>query len=235
MRILIIDDDQELLDLLAFTMKRASIEALTVTEPPPIGMLLRVHQPELIVLDINLGHVSGLDFLAELRRSSTLPVILLTGRSAVEDRIRGLEMGADDYLSKPFDHRELVVRIRTIMRRIHPESAAPPAAPAGRLLQCGPLTLNEAEYTVTNRGQVVDLTLTEYRLLHYLMLRTGTVVPLADILRQIWNDDRGSRSEVYRSTLHRLRQKLGENAETPRLLHTIHGIGAMLKPLPDDS
>src|SRR5207248_10674950 len=147
MRILLVDDDRELIDLLAFALKRAGLEPLAAHDAGSAVRLFEERSPDLVVLDISLGPSSGLDVLRELRRHSELPVIMLTALDSEEDKVRGLEAGADDYLTKPFSHRELVARIRAQLRRSAQEWS-PRRAPETRL-QVGTVTLNLAEHSVT--------------------------------------------------------------------------------------
>ena len=160
MRILLVDDDRELIDLLAFALKRAGLEPIAAHDARAAVRIFEERQPDLVVLDINLGASSGLDVLKELRRRSQLPVIMLTALDSEEDKVRGLEAGADDYLTKPFSHRELVARIRAQLRRSAQEWS-PRRAPETRL-QVGTVTLNLAEHSVTKSGQQVSLTVTEF-------------------------------------------------------------------------
>src|SRR5205085_3382697 len=139
-------------------------------------------QPDLVVLDINLGAASGLEVLKDLRRRSQLPVIMLTAPDSEEDKVRGLEAGADDYLTKPFSHRELIARIRAQLRRSGQEWPVK-RAPETRL-EVGTIVLDLAEHSVTKAGLQVSLTVTEFRLLHCLMSNAGRVVPTADLLKQ---------------------------------------------------
>src|SRR5436305_1188638 len=146
--ILLVDDDRELIDLLAFALKRAGLEPVTAHDA---GAALRVFEerhPDLVVLDINLGASSGLDVLKELRRRAQLPVIMLTALDSEEDKVRGLELGADDYLTKPFSHRELIARIRAQLRRSGQEWQPQRRTPESRL-QVGSITLDLAEHSVT--------------------------------------------------------------------------------------
>ena len=172
MRILLVDDDRELIDLLAFALKRAGLEPIAAHDARAAVRIFEERQPDLVVLDINLGASSGLDVLKELRRRSQLPVIMLTALDSEEDKVRGLEAGADDYLTKPFSHRELVARIRAQLRRSAQEWS-PRRAPETRL-QVGTVTLNLAEHSVTKSGQQVSSTVTEFRLLHCLMTNAGS-------------------------------------------------------------
>ncbi len=228
MRILLVDDDRELIDLLAFALKRAGLEPISAHDAASALRLYEDRQPDLVVLDINLGSSSGLDVLRELRRrAAALPVIMLTALDSEEDKVRGLEAGADDYLTKPFSHRELIARIRAQLRRSGQEWP-PKRAPETRL-EVGSITLDMAEHSVTKSGEPVSLTVTEFRLLHCLMSNAGTVVQTATLLKQVWGYNDPGGSDVVRVTVHRLRRKLEDDPTRPSLLHTIPGVGVLLK------
>ncbi|MBV9581818.1 MAG: response regulator transcription factor [Chloroflexi bacterium] len=224
MRILLVDDDRELIDLLAFALRRAGLEPVPAYDSDSALCQFEERRPDLAVLDISLGASSGLDVLKELRQRSSLPVIMLTALDSEEDKVRGLEAGADDYLTKPFSHRELIARIRAQLRRSGQE-LAPRQAPETRL-QVGAIVLNLAEHSVTRDGKPVSLTVTEFRLLHCLMTNAGRVVPTSDLLKQVWGV---GTPDLVRVTVFRLRRKLEEDATRPRLLHTIPGVGVLLK------
>lgn len=228
MRILLVDDDRELIDLLAFALRRAGLEPLAAHDGAAAIRQVADREPDLLVLDINLGAFSGLDVLKEVRRTSAaLPVIMLTALDSEEDKVRGLEAGADDYLTKPFSHRELIARIRAQLRRAGQEWQ-PRQAPATRL-QVGSLTMDLAEHSVTRDGQPVSLTVTQFRLLHCLMSNAGRVVTTAELLKQVWGYHDPGGSDVVRVTVYRLRQKLDNDPARPPLLHTIPGVGVLLK------
>jgi DNA-binding response OmpR family regulator len=225
-RILLVDDDRELIDLLAFALKRAGLDPIAAHDASSALRLYEEREPNLVVLDINLGSSSGLDVLKELRRRGQLPVIMLTALDSEEDKVRGLEAGADDYLTKPFSHRELIARIRAQLRRSGQEW---PRRTLATRLQVGSITLDMAEHSVTKAGQQVSLTVTEFRLLHCLMSNAGAVVPTATLLKQVWGYADPAGSDVVRVTVHRLRRKLESDPGRPSLLQTIPGVGVLLK------
>jgi two-component system response regulator VicR len=227
MRILLVDDDRELIDLLAFALKRAGLEPIAAHDAPAALRMFEERNPDLVVLDINLGASSGLEVLKELRRRTQLPVIMLTALDSEEDKVRGLEAGADDYLTKPFSHRELIARIRAQLRRSGQEWPVR-KAPETRL-EVGSIVLDMAEHSVTKSGQLVSLTVTEFRLLHCLMTNAGTVVSTNSLLKQVWGYNDPGGSDVVRVTVHRLRRKLEHDPARPNLLHTIPGVGVLLK------
>ncbi len=233
MQILLVDDDRELIDLLAFALKRAGLEPLAAYDAQTAVRLFDEKRPDLAILDINLGGSSGLEVLRALRRRSQLPVIMLTALDSEEDKVRGLELGADDYLTKPFSHRELIARIRAQLRRSGQDWSVR-RAPEARL-QVGPLVLDLAEHSVTKNGQGVSLTVTEFRLLHCLMTHAGSVVPTAALLKQVWGYQDAGGTDVVRVTVHRLRRKLEPDPRRPSLLHTVPGVGVLLKAEPEST
>jgi DNA-binding response OmpR family regulator len=229
-KILLVDDDRDLVDLIGFALTRAGFNVLPAHDTQTALKLLEDQKPDLAVLDVNLGSENGFDLLKDLRASTNVPVIMLTGRDAEEDKVFGLERGADDYLTKPFGHRELIARIRAHLRR---QGVSTTEEPARVQLQVGPITLNLARHTVHKDGKPVELSVTEFRLLHYLMLNAEVVVSSRDILRQVWDDNDPGGSDVVRITVHRLRRKLEDDPNQPRLLQTVPGVGIMLTASPD--
>jgi DNA-binding response OmpR family regulator len=208
-------------------LRRAGFDPVAAHDAGSAKRQFEERSPELVVLDINLGGSSGLDVLRELRRQSSVPVIMLTALDSEEDKVRGLETGADDYLTKPFSHRELIARIRAQLRRSGQEWAAR-RVPETRL-EVGSVTLDLAEHSVKRAGQLVSLTVTEFRLLHCLMINAGSVVPTATLLKQVWGYQDPGASDVVRVTVHRLRRKLEPDPGRPHLLHTIPGVGVLMK------
>lgn len=229
MRILIVDDDRELTDLLQFAFQRAGFSPVVAHDAPEAMRTFDADRPDLVVLDVNLGASNGLDLLRELRRGAArVPIVMLTALDSEDDKIRGLELGADDYVTKPFSHRELIARVRAHLRRSGRD--VPEAETSPRTLRSGPLELNAAEHVVRLDGKRVELTVTEFRLLHTLMRESGSVVSTRALLKRVWGYDDPTATDVVRVTVHRLRRKLGDDAATPRLLHTVAGVGVMLKP-----
>ena len=226
MQILLVDDDRELVDLLAFALRRSGLRPLPSYDGPMALELFEENRPDLVVLDVNLGASNGLDVLKSLRVRSTVPVIMLTASDAEEDKVRGLNLGAYDYLTKPFSHRELIARIQAQLRGASLQLQTRPALQTR--FEVGPLVLDVATHAVTKRGQPVSLTVTEFRLLHTLMLNAGTVVPTPTLLDQVWGYPDVGGTDVVRVTVHRLRRKLEDDAAQPALLHTIAGVGFLM-------
>ncbi len=228
MRILLVDDDRELVDLLTFAFGRAGFDVLPAYDSPSALHQLEHGQPDLAVLDVTMGRWDGFDLLREMRRRSDLPIIMLTARSSEDDKVRGLDLGADDYLTKPFSHRELIARVRANLRRRGHDTPARDTAVAP--LQVGPIDLNPTQHVASIDGRPLDLTVTEFRLLHYLMTNAGTVVPTRAVLKHVWGYDDPGGTDVVRVTVHRLRRKIEPDPGNPQLLHTVPGVGVMIKP-----
>jgi DNA-binding response OmpR family regulator len=228
MKVLVVDDDRDLIEVLRVVLTRAGLELIAAADPRLALRLLTDAAPDLVVLDINLSGWNGLDLLKEIRRKSEVPVIMLTARSLEGDKLVGFELGADDYVTKPFSQRELLARIQARLRRGGAVIAEAPRPP--ETLQIGPLALSPGEHRATRDGVPLDLTVTEYRLLHYLMVRAGTVARTGDVLRHVWGSADDVGSDVVRVTVFRLRRKIEYDPSTPRLLHTVPGVGVMLKP-----
>ena len=178
-------------------------------------------QPDLIVLDVMLPDLDGFDVCKRLRQTGNrTPVLFLTARDATEDKVRGLTMGGDDYLVKPFSLEELVARISAVLRRTGVD-------PTGHELRCGDLSMDDDAHLVLKAGRSVNLSPTEYNLLRYLLLNRNRVVSKAQILDHVWHYDFGGDGGVVETYIGYLRRKL--DTSEPRLIHTIRGVGYTLR------
>jgi len=225
--ILLVDDDQVLLDLLAFIVEQAGFTPLAATDPAGAISLFERSDPVVAVVDLNLRRWDGFDLLADLRRrSAALPIIVLTARNSEDDKVRALDMGADDYVVKPFGHRELLARIRAHARRASGDRAggAPP------VLEVGSFRLDPRERLLYLDGVPTRLTGTEFRLLQYLMRHSDSVVPTEAVAKHVWGFNDEPARDVVRVTVHRLRRKLGDDGERQRFIHTVPGVGLRLHP-----
>jgi DNA-binding response OmpR family regulator len=225
-KILVVDDDPDILALLVFLIGRTGVLALPARDATEALAVFESEQPDLAIVDVMLPALSGFELVASLRaRSDDVPILMLSACSSDDDKVRGLEAGADDYLTKPFSHRELIARISAHLRRVR---TARRQSEDRVVLRVGPLTLNVAEHAADKEGRALCLTATEFRLLHCLMDRASTVVPTKSLLREVWGyDDSGAR-DVLRVTLYRLRRKLEDDPRSPQLLRTVPGVGLML-------
>jgi DNA-binding response OmpR family regulator len=252
--VLIVDDDQEMLALLTFVLERAGFTVVRASDAPSALARIKEATVDVAILDVNLGERDGFDLLREIREFSQVIVVMLTARDSEEDKVHALELGADDYVTKPFHNRELAARVRAHIRRQQgpmgpggPGGLAPRGAPEVRhpdaraqdetpvqdgILVVGPITLNLARHSVTRDGELIQLTVTEFRLLQCLMERASTVVPTRTILEEVWGYADSEDADLVRITLYRLRRKLADDAANPQLLHTVSGVGTMLEPVP---
>lgn len=216
-RLLIIDDDVALTELLREYLGRFGHRLVSAATAADGRLLLRRDQPDLLILDVMLPDADGMEVCREIRRENTIPIIMLTARGDVPDRILGLEFGADDYVPKPFEPRELVARVETLMRRSR--------QPATSRLASGALTLDSETRRVELGGSAIDLTTMEFELLRVLMESRGRVLTRDAVLQAL----RGIDADVYDRSVDmlvsRLRRKLKDDSRSPRWVKTIRGTG----------
>jgi DNA-binding response OmpR family regulator len=229
--ILLVDDDQVLLDLLGFLVQQAGFAPVVASDPTGAIAHLEKQDPLVVVLDLNLKPWDGFDLLAELRRRSvTIPILVLTARSDEDDKVRALDLGADDYIVKPFGHREFLARLRAHARRAQRERGVATTKPA---VQLGILSLDAADQTLHVGTDALRLTGTEFRLLEFLMRHGTAVVPMAAIAKHVCGYDDPPARESVRVTVHRLRRKLGDDGVQQRFIQTVAGIGLQLNRVED--
>ncbi|HEX6212629.1 MAG TPA: response regulator transcription factor [Methylomirabilota bacterium] len=223
MRALIVEDDATLADFVARGLREAGF-AVEVAADGETGLVAALESnPDVAIVDIMLPALGGLDLIDALRRrGSTLPVLILSARHTVDDRVRGLQAGGDDYLTKPFAFPELLARVQALVRR-----ATATAEPTR--LQVADLTLDLLTRKVTRQGRPVELRPREFALLEYLMRNAGRVVSKTMILSRIWDYQFDPRTNVVDVLVHRLREKI-DREFSPKLLHTRRGIGYVLSP-----
>jgi DNA-binding response OmpR family regulator len=217
--ILVVDDEKRLVSLIETYLKQEGFRVLTAYDGQQALEITRREQPDLIILDIMMPEMDGYEFMRQHRRQADTPIILLTARVDDEERVIGLESGADDYLTKPFRPRELVARVRAVLRR-----AARPVQTA-EVLSVGDLILNRSERTVQLNHRSLDLTPSEFDILAALMSNPGRVFSRLDLLDIL----QGVRYEGYERTIDthikNLRAKLGDDPRQPRYIETVYGIG----------
>jgi DNA-binding response OmpR family regulator len=217
--ILVVDDDAKIVRLVRTYLERAGYRVVEATDGGAALAAIRRDQPALVVLDIMLPELDGLSVLRALRRSSRIPVIILSARGTVGDRIEGLEIGADDYLAKPFSPAELVVRVGRVLER-----SGDGAAVSGRL-EHGDLVVDTARHEVTVRGQAVMLTAAEFRLLTALVEAGGRVLTRDQLMDAVYGIDELVLDRTIDVHIGRLRDKLGDDAAAPRYIATVLGVG----------
>lgn len=230
-RILVVDDEKNILELMRFNLEREGFEVLTATDGAHGLELVRQESPDLIVLDVMLPGMNGLEVCRELHLDPTtrnIPIIMLSARAEEMDRVLGLEMGADDYVTKPFSPRELVARIKARFRRFQPgEFRGKEAMP--QRLELGRLLIDGEKYAVYFDGVKQDLTLKEFELLRYLACRQGKVLTRDQLLEQVWGYDYAGDSRTIDVHIRHIRQKLGSRPDSTELIETVRGVGYRFK------
>jgi DNA-binding response OmpR family regulator len=221
-RILVVDDEPAVTDLLAYNLRKAHYEVLVAADGRQALALARQELPDLILLDLMLPQIDGLDVCRELRRTSQVPIIILTARDDEIDRVVGLELGADDYVCKPFSIRELLARIKVVLRRSQPPG---PASVAGLLAGPGGLRLDSEKRTATVAGAALDLSRLEFDLLALLIAQIGRVFTREQLVEQVWGYEYLGDTRVVDSVVKRLRAKLRALDPQADCLLAVRGIG----------
>lgn len=224
-RILIVEDEKDIANLVSFHLSRVGLQTEICHEGLAALDSLRKHPPSLVVLDLMLPDMDGIEICKRMKfQSSTqqIPILILTSKNTEMDRILGLELGADDYLPKPFSPRELVLRVQSILRRL--DSRGLQQTP----LKVGALTIDTESHHVYLHDKPIDLTATEFKLLHYLTERRGKVVRREDLLSSVWGYSYVGGTRTVDTHMQRLRQKLEEAADC---IETVRGVGYRLRDL----
>ncbi len=223
-RVLVVDDEHNLTELLSMALRYEGWEVRSAESGMAAVRAAREFEPDAVALDMMLPDMDGLEVLRRMREhNDRIPVLFLTAKDAVEDRIAGLTAGGDDYVTKPFSLEEVVARLRGLMRR-----TAVVAADDESVLVVGDLTLDEDSHEVTRSGDAVTLTATEFELLRYLMRNPKRVLSKAQILDRVWNYDFGGQANVVELYISYLRKKI--DAGRDPMIHTMRGVGYVLKP-----
>lgn len=228
-KILVIDDDPDILSLVSFNLERAGYETATASDGEQGLEMMRKEAPDLVVLDVMLPQFSGLEVLKTLKFDSALkriPVVLLTARGEELDRVLGLELGADDYVPKPFSVRELLLRIQRILERIEGGQEA------NDVLRCDGIVLDDVRYDVRIDGAPVQLTTTEFNLLSYMLRNQGRLLSRDRLLETVWGYSYGGATRTVDTHIQRLREKLGRHG---RCIETVRGFGYKLESKSPDA
>lgn len=223
MRILVVDDESDIRNLLKRVLESKEREILTAENGPEALVLFGSHNVDLVILDIGLPELDGWGVLQKIRDTSDVPVIMLTAKDTPSDMSRGLLLGADDYVTKPFDLAVLEARITAVMRRVESRTDATPQA-----MNIGSLTIDNDSKSVLVRGVEVSLTPTEFELLCMLAGRPGHVFSSSEIIREVWKDKRYVTAADVTKYVYLLRKKLGDDPEKPELIENVRGFGYRL-------
>lgn len=225
-RILVVDDEPAVTDLLAYNLRKAHYDVLTAADGRAALRLAGESKPDLILLDLMIPEVDGLDVCRELRKSSGVPIIMITARGEEVDRVVGLEIGADDYVTKPFSVRELMARIKAVLRRAQNDGTdALRREPSTILRGPGGLLMDAERRAVTVAGTVIELTRLEFDLLHRLLMNAGRVLTRERLLEQAWGYDYVGDTRAVDSAVKRLRAKLRQAAPEADCIESVRGLG----------
>jgi two-component system, OmpR family, response regulator len=219
-RILVVDDEAYITDLVRMALRYEGFEVATAATGQEALTVAGAFRPDLVVLDIMLPDMEGLEVCRRLRADAEVPVVFLTARDATEDKVAGLTVGGDDYVTKPFSLEELVARIRAVLRRTRPE-------PSPGRLAFADLELDEDTHEVWRQGAPIQLTATEFKLLRYLVRNARRVVSKAQILDSVWHYDFGGNDNIVETYVSYLRRKV--DRFRPPLIHTVRGVGYSLR------
>jgi DNA-binding response OmpR family regulator len=220
-RVLVVEDDDEIADVLRRSLRQEGHEVRTAADGEEALEAARDFSPDMVVLDLGLPKLDGVEVCRRLRADGDVPILILTARSDTEDRVRGLDAGADDYLPKPFERAELLARLRALMRRRPPRGSAS--------MRVGDLVLNPDTREVSRGDRQIELTAREFELLEYLMRNQKLVISRERLLEEVWGYDPTSMTNTIDVFISNLRRKLEEGGET-RVLHTKRGAGYVVRP-----
>ena len=219
-RILLVEDEQAITEPLAEALQREGFEAAIATSAREALERARTVSPDLVLLDIGLPDGSGLDVARELRRDSSVPIIMLTARGSEADRVAGLELGADDYVVKPFSAREVTARVRAVLRR----AGSSPQSDDGAI-EIGEVRLDPARHEATLAGEGLELSRKEFELLQTLMAEAGSVLTREALIERVWDMNWFGSTKTLDVHVSGLRKKLGDDPRSPRYIHTVRGVG----------
>src|SRR5215510_4023062 len=219
-RVLVVEDDEEIAQVLQRSLRLEGYEVRIAGDGEAALDQSAAFNPDLVILDLGLPKLDGIEVARRLRSADDVPILMLTARDALEARVEGLDTGADDYLVKPFERQELLARLRALLRRRPPRGMAP--------LRVGDLTLNPDTHEVARGDRQIDLTQREFELLEYLMRNERLVISRQKLLDEVWGYDPFSITNTIEVFVSNLRRKLEAGGE-PRLLHTVRGAGYVLR------
>lgn len=220
MKILVIDDDKDLTDILSYALKMKGYSVITASDGAQGIERFRQEIPDLIILDLTLPKMDGFEVCRTVRQESSTPIIMLTVRSGEDDTVQGFRLGADDYVAKPFSPRLLIARVEAVLRR-----ASLPAEVEKNRLIAGVMTLDPQRYEVSRGGEKIRLTPLEFRLLRYMVLKSGEVVPTTELVERVWGYEGGGDNNLVRTHIRHIREKLEDDPGNPQYLKTVPGVG----------
>ncbi|WP_147802546.1 response regulator YycF [Alkalicoccus halolimnae] len=231
-KILVVDDEKPIADILKFGLEKEGFDVVVAYDGNEAVELVKEHVPSLILLDIMLPYMDGMEVCREVRKTYDMPIIMLTAKDSEIDKVLGLELGADDYVTKPFSTRELVARVKANLRR---KQKTAESGSETKNIEIGPLLIQPDAYLVTRRGEPVDLTHREFELVHYLARHSGQVMTREHLLQAVWGYDYFGDVRTVDVTVRRLREKVEDNPSSPAWIVTRRGVGYYLRQAEQES
>jgi DNA-binding response OmpR family regulator len=224
-RILVVDDEPHIVELVRYNLAQEGFEVSVAYDGHEAIEKAKKDAPDLVILDLMLPYVDGMEVCRQIRKASSVPILMLTAKHGEQERVVGLELGADDYVTKPFSPRELVARVRAILRRTARETQRPTARPVA----VGALVLDPTTHEVRLRGRLVDLTTKEFDLLQLLLSHPNRVFTRDFLLEHIWGYDYFGSTRTVDMHISRLREKIEDDPDAPTYVTTVRGVGYKLK------
>ncbi|MCL2855011.1 MAG: response regulator YycF [Defluviitaleaceae bacterium] len=228
-KILIVDDEKNIVEIVAFNLHKEGYEVAVARDGEAAILAFDQEQPDLVLLDIMMPKMDGFEACKKIRERSQVPIIMLTARAEEVDKVLGLELGADDYVVKPFGVRELLARVKANLRRKDAPDEGE-KGPVSNLLEIGDIVIDTARYEVRRDGEAIDLTHREYELTKYLATHEGQVFSREHLLERVWGYEYFGDVRTVDVTIRRLRSKLEQNPEKPKYILTRRGVGYYFKP-----
>lgn len=227
-RILVVDDEKPISDIISFNLRNEGFEVIAAFDGEQALEKFNESNPDLIILDLMLPKIEGLEVCREIRKTSTVPIIMLTAKDSEIDKVLGLELGADDYVTKPFSNRELIARVKANIRRSAVREEETVESQSNDI-EVGDLTIHQDAYTVSKRGEEIELTHREFELLLYLAKHIGQVMTREHLLETVWGYDYFGDVRTVDVTIRRLREKIEDTPGYPNFIITRRGVGYFLK------
>ncbi|GAA6113767.1 response regulator YycF [Apilactobacillus apinorum] len=228
-KILVVDDEKPITDIEKFNLEKEGYDVVVAYDGEEALQKVEEESPDLIILDLMLPKVDGLEVAREVRKTRDMPIIMVTAKDSELDKVLGLELGADDYVTKPFSNRELVARVKANLRRQSSNDNGQDQDGENKDIKIGDLVIHPEAYTVTKRGENIELTHREFELLHYLAQHIGQVMTREHLLQTVWGYDYFGDVRTVDVTVRRLREKVEDNPSHPLWLITRRGVGYYLR------
>jgi two-component system, OmpR family, response regulator VicR len=223
-KILVVDDEKPIAEILKFNLAKEGYEVFVAYDGKEALDLAKSSSPDLVILDIMLPVMDGFEVCREIRKTSRVPILMLTAKDSEIDKVLGLELGADDYVTKPFSPREIIARVKAILRR-----ATQPSGDDDQLLKCQEITINLSTYEVHKSGEQLSVSYREFELLKFLATRQGQVFTRETLLSEVWGYEYFGDTRTVDVTIRRLREKIEDNPSDPKYIQTKRGVGYSFK------